>query len=189
MGVIFLIILLYILFSTGIIYVIFAFVFAFAIHVANWITNHFLDFIGVIVLGILAVLLIGIVFEKIGKLFDSFVGYSCSKSCTTEDNSYQYSTSIFTYYDCPKCGKLYYEKVRGSTFVPQPDPVCENCGEELIRRPVKTNNKYGSISSTCPKGGSHEFEYYEHFGAQKRRCKKCYKIDPEYYIPNYYGTD
>lgn len=36
---------------------------------------------------------------------------------------------------------------------------------------------------SCPKGGNHSITYYNSFGAQKRKCSKCYKLDKNYYIP------
>jgi len=95
------------------------------------------------------------------------------------DHPYEASRTGCIYYDCPECQRLYH--AAGAFFV---TPACENCGAQLIQRPMKGENKFSK--TICSKGGSHTFEFFNSFGSEKRRCKKCSYIDPDYYIPNYY---
>ena len=95
------------------------------------------------------------------------------------DYPYEPSRLGCAYYDCPECQRLYH--AAGAFFV---TPSCESCGTQLIHRPMKGENKPSKTS--CSKGGSHTFEFFNSFGSQKRRCQKCSYIDLDYYIPNYY---
>lgn len=55
--------------------------------------------------------------------------------------------------------------------------------------PVEERRFFGYSSSSSNNAKKCNHEYYilfNSFGAQKRRCRKCSDIDPNYYIPKYY---